>query len=140
MVALGRHRYRFGDGLLSRTRRQAAGAGVGPPGRCERQNRHLGFVAVTLVVGALWGRLTWGFLAVGCPPHHHGAAVRHLHRVSGRSPPRRHALKRAKRSAVIGLIAVLWILAGALEREALAQPSPGGHRRSTPTATSTWMA
>ena len=86
------------------------------------------FVAVTLVVGALWGRLTWGVFwqwdarltttALLFVTYIGYLAVR---RLGGTHD------QRATRSAVIGLIAVLEIPLVHWSVEAVAQPAPGGH-------------
>ena len=97
------------------------------------------FMGITLVVGALWGRLTWGvfwqwdarltttaFLFVTYIGY---LAVR---RLGGTHQ------QRARRSAVVGPARRARDPARALERQAVAQPAPGGHGAAAPTATSRW--
>ena len=108
-------------------------ARLGPHRRRQCRGRRA-FVAVTLVIGIAVGPPHVGrVLAVGRPPHHHRPAVRHLHRLPRRAPPRRQHQQRAKRSAVIGLLAVLEIPLVHWSVRAVAQPPPGGdgaqHRR-----------
>ncbi|QQS25869.1 MAG: cytochrome c biogenesis protein CcsA [Actinomycetota bacterium] len=58
------------------------------------------FMAITLVTGSLWGRITWGTFWTWDAPHHDSVLVRHLRRLPGGARARR--LPRPARAAQRG--------------------------------------
>ena len=96
-------------------------------------------MALTLITGSLWGRLTWGVFWQWDARLTTTALlfVTYIGYLAVRGLGGSHH-QRAKRSAVVGLLAVLEIPLVHWSRAVVAQPPPGGDGARSPTATSTW--